>query len=67
MSTVELSSCDHGTVAKVKRCIMERDLYPRRWGLGEHFNTFTVDYGAVLIVIRTHRIGEEEVEIGRKA
>jgi H/ACA ribonucleoprotein complex subunit 4 len=21
-------------VAKVKRCIMERDLYPRRWGMG---------------------------------
>lgn len=34
MSTVELSSCDHGVVAKVKRCILERDLYPRRWGLG---------------------------------
>jgi len=34
MSTVELTSCDHGVVAKVKRCIMERDLYPRRWGLG---------------------------------
>lgn len=34
MSTVELSSCDHGVVAKIKRVIMERDLYPRRWGLG---------------------------------
>src|ERR1700733_7788522 len=34
MSTVEMSSCDHGVVAKVKRCIMERDLYPRRWGMG---------------------------------
>ena len=34
MSTVELSTCDHGVVAKVKRCIMERDLYPRRWGFG---------------------------------
>ena len=34
MSTVELSSCDHGVVAKVKRCIMERDLYPKRWGMG---------------------------------
>ncbi|KAK9476141.1 pseudouridine synthase [Lipomyces japonicus] len=34
MSTVELSTCDHGVVAKVKRCIMERDTYPRRWGLG---------------------------------
>lgn len=34
MSTVDLSTCDHGVVAKVKRCIMNRDLYPRRWGLG---------------------------------
>lgn len=34
MTTVELSTCDHGVVAKVKRCIMERDTYPRRWGLG---------------------------------
>lgn len=34
MSAVEMSSCDHGIVAKVKRCIMERDLYPRRWGMG---------------------------------
>ena len=34
MSTVELTTCDHGVVAKVKRCIMERDTYPRRWGLG---------------------------------
>ncbi|ONH78220.1 H/ACA ribonucleoprotein complex subunit 4 [Saccharomyces cerevisiae] len=34
MSTVDLASCDHGVVASVKRCIMERDLYPRRWGLG---------------------------------
>ncbi|KAG7450380.1 centromere/microtubule binding protein cbf5 [Guyanagaster necrorhizus] len=34
MSTVELATCDHGVVAKVKRCIMERDTYPRRWGLG---------------------------------
>lgn len=34
MGSVEMSTCDHGVVAKVKRCIMERDLYPRRWGLG---------------------------------
>ncbi|KAG8688303.1 centromere/microtubule-binding protein cbf5, partial [Ceratobasidium sp. 423] len=34
MSTADLASCDHGVVAKVKRCIMERDTYPRRWGLG---------------------------------
>jgi H/ACA ribonucleoprotein complex subunit 4 len=34
MSTVEISSCDHGVVAKIKRVIMERDLYPKRWGMG---------------------------------
>ncbi|KAF2457029.1 centromere/microtubule-binding protein cbf5 [Lineolata rhizophorae] len=34
MNSVEMGSCDHGVVAKVKRCIMERDTYPRRWGLG---------------------------------
>ena len=27
MSTVELSTCDHGIVAKVKQCIMEQDTY----------------------------------------
>ncbi|KAK5149009.1 centromere/microtubule binding protein CBF5 [Cryomyces antarcticus] len=34
MSTVEMSSCDHGNVAKIKRVIMERDLYPAKWGKG---------------------------------
>lgn len=34
MTSVDLQSCDHGVVAKVKRCIMDRDTYPRRWGLG---------------------------------
>lgn len=34
MTTAEMASCDHGVVAKIKRVIMERDTYPRRWGLG---------------------------------
>jgi H/ACA ribonucleoprotein complex subunit 4 len=34
MSTIEMSTCDHGVVTKTKRVIMERDLYPRRWGMG---------------------------------
>ena len=34
MTTAVLSSCDHGQVAKIKRVIMERDTYPRKWGLG---------------------------------
>jgi len=34
MTTAEMATCDHGIVAKIKRVIMERDTYPRRWGLG---------------------------------
>ncbi|KAL6043814.1 centromere/microtubule-binding protein cbf5 [Balamuthia mandrillaris] len=34
MSTADMATCDHGVVAKIKRVIMERDTYPRRWGLG---------------------------------
>ena len=34
MTTAVISSCDHGVVAKIKRVIMERDTYPRKWGLG---------------------------------
>ncbi|CAM9908730.1 unnamed protein product, partial [Ectocarpus sp. 8 AP-2014] len=26
-----MATCDHGTVATIKRVIMERDTYPRRW------------------------------------
>ncbi len=34
MTTAGMASCDHGIVCKLKRVIMERDTYPRRWGLG---------------------------------
>lgn len=34
MTTAVMAACDHGNVAKVKRVIMERDTYPRKWGLG---------------------------------
>jgi H/ACA ribonucleoprotein complex subunit 4 len=34
MTTSVLATVDHGVVAKIKRVIMERDVYPRRWGLG---------------------------------
>ncbi|KAJ1985622.1 centromere/microtubule-binding protein cbf5 [Dimargaris cristalligena] len=34
MTTSVMATCDHGVVAKIKRVIMERDTYPRRWGLG---------------------------------
>jgi len=34
MTTAVMATCDHGSVAKIKRVVMERDTYPRRWGLG---------------------------------
>merc|ERR550525_756139 len=34
MTTSTMASCDHGVVAKIKRVVMERDLYPKKWGLG---------------------------------
>lgn len=34
MTSAVMATCDHGVVAKIKRVIMERDTYPRRWGLG---------------------------------
>ncbi len=34
MTSSEMASCDHGVVARVKRVIMDRETYPRRWGLG---------------------------------
>lgn len=34
MTTSQMASVDHGIVARIKRVIMDRDTYPRRWGLG---------------------------------
>jgi H/ACA ribonucleoprotein complex subunit 4 len=34
MTTAVMATVDHGIVAKIKRVVMERDVYPRRWGLG---------------------------------
>jgi H/ACA ribonucleoprotein complex subunit 4 len=34
MATPDLATATYGVVAKIKRVIMERDTYPRRWGLG---------------------------------
>jgi H/ACA ribonucleoprotein complex subunit 4 len=34
MTTSVMADVDHGVVAKIKRVIMERDTYPRKWGLG---------------------------------
>jgi len=34
MTTSQMASHEHGIVARSKRVIMDRDTYPRRWGLG---------------------------------
>jgi H/ACA ribonucleoprotein complex subunit 4 len=34
MTTAVMATCDHGVVSSIKRVIMDRDTYPRRWGLG---------------------------------
>lgn len=34
MTTAVMASCDHGVVARIKRVVMDRDTYPRKWGLG---------------------------------
>tara|TARA_R110002050_G_scaffold37865_4_gene93620 strand:+ start:2482 stop:3210 length:729 start_codon:yes stop_codon:yes gene_type:complete len=34
MTSAVMATCDHGVVAKIKRVIMERDTYPRKWGMG---------------------------------
>jgi hypothetical protein len=41
MTASVMASCDHGVVAKLKRVIMERDTYPRQWGLGPHALVYT--------------------------
>jgi len=34
MTTATMATCDHGIAAKIKRVVMERDTYPRKWGFG---------------------------------
>ena len=36
MTSSVLASCDHGVVCKTKRVIMDRETYPRKWGLGPY-------------------------------
>jgi H/ACA ribonucleoprotein complex subunit 4 len=34
MTSQQMATVDHGIAARTKRVIMERDTYPRKWGLG---------------------------------
>merc|ERR1719510_2866117 len=36
MTSMQLSTVVHGVAAKIKRMVMDRDTYPRRWGKGPH-------------------------------
>lgn len=36
MNSAVMASVDHGVAAKLKRVIMDRDTYPRKWGLGPY-------------------------------
>ena len=37
-TSAQMATTDNGTVAKIKRVIMERDVYPRQWGKGPKAN-----------------------------
>jgi len=34
MGALDMVNCKHGIVAKIKRVIMDRETYPKKWGLG---------------------------------
>jgi len=36
MTSMQLSTVVHGVAAKIKRMVMDRDTYPRKWGKGPH-------------------------------
>lgn len=36
MNTSVMATCNHGIAAKTKRVIMDRETYPRKWGLGPY-------------------------------
>lgn len=44
MTTSTIASCDHGFVAKIKRVVMDRDTYPKKWGLGKKVRWVYVIY-----------------------
>ncbi|KVF96502.1 Pseudouridine synthase/archaeosine transglycosylase [Cynara cardunculus var. scolymus] len=39
MTTAVMATCDRGVVAKIKRVVMDRDTYPRKWRLGPTAST----------------------------
>jgi len=59
MTTAVMAACDHGVVAKIKRVIMERDTYPRKWGLGPkvgHGGNHAYSWGSRGITHKIHHL-----------
>ena len=54
--------CDHHICAKIKRVIMSRDVYPRKWGLGPKVSYF------MKFIIKTFckGIGKKAIDSSRK-
>ena len=71
MNTAVMATVDHGVVAKIKRVIMERDTYPRRWGLGKDAWSKCIVFKWMLVVsydlIRSSGAEEEGAREGRQA
>ena len=60
MTTGTMATCDHGIAAKIKRVVMERDTYPRKWGFGP---VVSVDRTRVSLVGCLSSVGfEEEID-----
>lgn len=55
MSTAEMITCDHGFSAKIKRVVMSRDVYPRKWGLGPVVRTCVL--ASVSAMCRSKAVG----------
>ena len=60
MSTAEMVTCDHGFCAKIKRVIMSRDVYPRKWGLGPKVRHDWLLYSHVMMIDLALPTGSEE-------
>ena len=63
MTTAVMATCDHGIVAKIKRVVMARDTYPRKWGLGPVVSSLVcepdfvqMDHNSRLLCIQHHII-----------
>ena len=67
MNTAVMATCDHGCVAKIKRVVMERDTYPRRWGLGPNAQKKKLLIAGALRSLRASLLAAALVLRGRRS